>query len=225
MIERVVVAWPGKIAQLLTRGGPWFLRRPRITVAVAAAMYAVVFAARLSVGGPADDLCLLYTLPIALLAVAFGRRVGVLAGLAGVGLVVTWVVIDQVHLTAVGWVSRVAPMLLLGYLLGDAMDRLHRAEAERRRLEEAARRQRDAIEINDTIVQGLTAAKWALESGHLGAGLTIVVDTLDLGHRLVSDLIRDAEMTPRWAGGDAAEGGPAGEVGDTQVANSQGSPR
>jgi hypothetical protein len=196
----VSVAILARVLTLLTRGDPWFLRRPRATVAVAVAMFAVIFVARLVIGGAADDICLLYTLPIALLAVAFGMRAGVPAGLAGVGLVVVWVMVDGVSLSPVGWASRIAPMLLLGFLLGDAIDRLRRAEHEQRRLEEAARRQRDAIEINDTIVQGMSAAKWALESGDLTNGLAIVSDTLALGHRLVSELIRDADMQQRWSG-------------------------
>ena len=196
----VPVAPLGRALTLLLRGGPWFLRRPRTTVAVAIGMYAVICAARLIVGNPADDVYLLFTLPIALLAVAFGMRAGVLAGLAGVVLIVAWVHISGAELSGIGWASRISPMLLLGYLLGDAVDRLRRAEREQRRLKEAARRQRDAIEINDTIVQGLSAAKWALEAGDLDHGLTIVSDTLALGHRLVSELIRDADMQQRWSG-------------------------
>lgn len=196
----VPVASPGRALTLVLRGGPWFLRRPRTTVAIAVTMYAAVLAAQLVVGNPADDMYLLFTLPIALLAVAFGMRAGVLAGLAGVVLIVAWVHISEVELSGIGWASRISPMLLLGYLLGDAVDRLRRAESEQRRLKEAARRQRDAIEINDTIVQGLSAAKWALETGDLDHGLTVVSDTLTLGHRLVSELIRDAGMQQSWSG-------------------------
>jgi hypothetical protein len=188
------------ILSVFARGGPWFVRRPRTTIAVAAGMYVTIFAARLVFGDPADDVYLLFTLPVALLAVAFGLRAGVLAGLAGVALIAVWVNISGTGLSWIGWAARISPILLLGYLLGDAVDRLRRAEREQRRLKEAARRQRDAIEINDTIVQGLSAAKWALEAGDLPQGLSIVSDTLDLGHHLVSELIRDADMQQRWSG-------------------------
>ena len=49
-------------------------------------------------------------------------------------------------------------------------------------------------------MQGLSAAKWALETGDLDHGLTVVSDTLALGHRLVSELIRDADMQQNWSG-------------------------
>lgn len=192
---------------MLLQGGPWFVQRPRRAVALALALFAAVFAARLTFGTVADDTCLLYTLPISLLAITFGLRAGLLAGVAGGSLVGLWAVVDQVHFSPVGWVSRLAPMLLLGILLGDAVDRLRRAEAEHRALEEqhrrleaAAARQRDAIEINDSIVQNLSAAKWALESQDASAALTIIADTLDQSQRMVSDLIRGANMSGRWSG-------------------------
>lgn len=173
---------------------PWFWRRPGAMIAVSATLFAGVFALRLSVGGPVDAVSMLFALPIALVAVAFGFRAGLLAGLAGIGLVALWVVVDDVSLSPVGWTSRVTPMLLLGGLLGRAVDQLRLAEDERRQLDLAARRQRDAIEINDTIVQGLSAAKWSLEAGNLPGALGIVEETLLQGHQLVSELLRDADM-------------------------------
>ncbi len=199
----------GRALRGLLAGGPWFVRRPRVAIGVALTMFAVIFGLGVGLGAAASDICLLFALPIALIAVAFGMRAGVASGCAGVVLVALAAHLDRVNLTAVGWISRVAPMLLLGYLLGDAVDRLHRAEARQRRLEQAARRQRDAIEINDTIVQGLSAAKWALEAGDLNGGLRIVEDTLHLGHRLVSELIRGADMASGWAGGGRPGFGPA----------------
>jgi len=103
-------------------------------------------------------------------------------------------------MTPLGWIARIAPLLLLGLLLGDAMDRLRRAEATRIRLEEAERRHREAVQLNDTIVQSLSAAKWALEGSDLAAGLAIVDETLIQSNRLVSDLIRGAQLRPLWMG-------------------------
>lgn len=174
--------------------GPWFSRSAGATIAVAVALFAALFVLRLTVGGPDDAISTLFALPIALVAVAFGFRAGILSGFAGVALLALWVWVDDVSLSALGWVSRVTPMLLLGGLLGHAADRMRRAEDERRRLEVAAERQRDAIEINDSIVQGLSAAKWSLESGNVEGALAIVEDTLEQGHRLVSQLLRDADM-------------------------------
>ena len=178
----------------VTGAGPWFSRSAGATIAVAVALFAALFVLRLTVGDPDDAVSMLFALPIALVAVAFGFRAGILSGVAGVVLLALWVWVDDVSLSALGWVSRVTPMLLLGGLLGHAADRMRRAEDESRRLEVAAERQRDAIEINDSIVQGLSAAKWSLESGNVEGALAIVEDTLEQGHRLVSQLLRDADM-------------------------------
>jgi len=105
----------------------------------------------------------------------------------------------------VGWVARVGPLALLGLLLGDATDRLRRAEGARVRLAEAERRHREAVQLNDTIVQSLSAAKWALEGRDLTGGLAIVDETLTQSNRLVSDLIRGARLRPLWMGEAPAE--------------------
>jgi signal transduction histidine kinase len=173
---------------------PWFRERPRTTVAVAALMFMSVFALRLAYGGPADAVNLLYTLPVALLALAFGRTAGILAGLIAVALVVAWILLKDVDLSTLGWASRVVPLLLLGGLLGDASDRLAEASEQQRLLDAAAQRQRDAVEVNDTLVQGMSAAKWSLEAGRHEAGLKTLEETLTLGHELVSKLLREADM-------------------------------
>ena len=191
----------------MTEHGPWFRDRPRATIAVAGALFTAIFATRIALGGAADGAAMLYVLPIALVAVAFGFRAGLTAGLVGVLLVVLWVVLTDVTLTPLGWVSRALPMLLLGCLLGDATDRLRATEAERRTLEVAARGRRDAIEVNDTIVQGMSAAKWSLESGNLEAGLAILTQTLEVGHDLVSELMRRADMGPTANGHRSAATG------------------
>ena len=173
---------------------PWFRDRPGWTLAVATTLFATVFAVRLLYGGPADAIALLFTLPIALVALAFGRRAGIVAGVLGVTLVVAWALLRGVDLSALGWASRILPLVLLGFLLGDAADRLEAADARERALEAAAQRHRDATEVNDTLVQGMAAAKWALEAGRQEAGLKTLSDTLALGHELVSKLMREADM-------------------------------
>lgn len=79
-----------------------------------------------------------------------------------------------------------------GPLLGNASDRLRLADAERRRLEAAALLQREAIEINDSLVQGMVAAKWSLEAANLEAGLRILDETIGQAQGLVSSLVRQA---------------------------------
>lgn len=177
--------------------GPWFRERPRLALSVAAVLFAAVLCLRLLAGGPADAYSLLYVFPVALVATATGARTGVAAGLLAVALTVFWAVVRDVSLSPAAWASRAFPMLLLGFLVGDASERLRRTEAERRRLESAAQVHREAVEINDTLVQGMVAAKWSLEAGQLDAGLRILSETISRGHELVSSLIRQADMGER----------------------------
>jgi hypothetical protein len=172
--------------------GPWFYRRPGLTIAVAAGLYAGVLGLQWLVAGP-DPITLLFCFPIALLAVAFGLRTGLLAGLGGIALVAVWASAGGGELSFWGWLTRATPMLLLGGLLGHAADQLHRSEAERNRLMAAAQRHRDAVDFNDRVVQELAAAKWALEAGYPERGLDIVTNTLGAAQDMVSQMLRDAD--------------------------------
>ena len=89
------------------------------------------------------------------------------------------------------------PLLLLGALLGQAIDRARRAEIEHRRLEAAALLHRQAIEINDSLVQGMAAAMWSFDAGQVEAGKKVLEQTLAQAHELVSGLIRRADMGAR----------------------------
>jgi hypothetical protein len=177
----------------------------RAVPVVSSALFAVVLSVRWVSGGPSDPITLLFTVPIALLAVSFGARGGVPGSAVGIVLLAAWAEHAGVHFSALGWCARVIPFLLTGVLLGTVVDRLRRADAERRRLAAAALRHRDAIEINDTFLQRLTAAKWSLESGDTQQALDVVSETLELGHQLVSDLVRDAGMRSAWIGGSPVD--------------------
>jgi signal transduction histidine kinase len=174
--------------------GPWFASRPVLTISVAVALFAAVLALRFAVDRVDDAVTLLFCLPVALLAVTFGLRGGLSAGVAGIVLIAVWAGARDVDLSVLGWTTRTVPTLLLGVLLGDAVDRLRRSEQERLRLEAVAQRHRDAVEFQDSVVQGLSAAKWALEAGRTEGGTEIVAKTLDDAQQLVSELLRDADM-------------------------------
>lgn len=176
--------------------GPWFRARPGAALAVAGVLFTAVLSFRFAVQDPVEAVSLLYVLPVAIVALTLGRLAGLLSGLLAVALVAVWVTVSDVDLSLIAWASRVLPFVLLGWLLGDASDRLAEAEVRRAALEAAAQRQRDAAEVNDTLVQGMAAAKWALESGRTEAGLRTLEETLQLGHQLVSELLREADMGP-----------------------------
>jgi uncharacterized membrane protein YfcA len=165
-------------------------------MAVAALLFAGVAALRFAYGDDAAAaVSMLYAMPVSLLAISRGIVAGTVAGIVAVVLTVALAVASGVDLSLVGWLSRTVPLLLVGLLLGDAAARLRRAERERRRLEEAELRHRQAIEINDSLFQGMAAAKWSIEAGRVDAGLATLDDTLLTGQRLVSQLIREAGAT------------------------------
>jgi len=180
-------------------GQPWFYRWPSLTVAVAVVLYVAIFVLRMTTGTPAEATMLFFVLPISLVALAFGMWWGLTGGLIAIGLVVVWAVTEHVELSAVGWLTRALPMLLLGGLVGRAADRLRTSEAARAALDAAAHWHRQAVEINDSIVQGLSAAKWSLEAGRSDRALQTVTETLDTAQTLVSQLLREAEVSPGGA--------------------------
>lgn len=183
---------PGGVAAL-----PWFRAHPSRTVAVVVVLFGGVLATRLLAGdAPADAVSMLYALPVALAALAFGRVGGLAAGVVAVALVAGWVLAHDADLSWLGWVARVVPLLLLGVLLGDASQRLTHLERERRALEAAAQRHRDAAEISDSLLQGMSAAKWALEADRREVALETLDQTIAKGQRLVADLLRGADLAP-----------------------------
>jgi hypothetical protein len=165
-------------------------------VAVSAGLFAAVFALRLLVAGSEDAITVLYVLPVSLLALAFGLRAGLVAGAAAVGLVALWAAAGDVSLSALGWSSRVVPPLLLGALVGTASDRIQEAERRERDLAAVLALQRESAEINDTVVQGLAAAKWLLELGRVDEGLEVVTKTMVETQALVSELLGSASPLP-----------------------------
>lgn len=177
-------------------GQPWFYRWPALSIGVAAALYIGIFVLRMTSGTPAEATMLFFVLPISLIAVTFGMMWGLSAGVVAIALMVLWALTEHISLSPMGWVTRALPMLLLGLLVGRAADRLRAAEAAQAQLAAAAHWHRQAVEINDSIVQGLTAAKWALEAGKAERGLETVTDTLDSAQAMVSQLLREAELAP-----------------------------
>lgn len=168
---------------------PWFRRRPALTVAIGVAMFAAVLITRLALGDASDALLVLLVFPISLLALTFGSRVGLAAGLVASGLIGVWVLIDGVDLSVVGWASRVGPLLFLGVLVGDAADRLRRADEERQCLAIAQLRHRQAVAVGDTLIQGMASAKWSLESGRLDTAAAVLEETIATGQRMVADAL------------------------------------
>ena len=127
-------------------------------------------------------------------------RGGLVGALTAVVLMMVWVVHDEVQLGALSWGARVVPMTTFGLLLGHGADRLRQGEIRQREHEAAALLHQQAIEINESLVQGLAAARWALEAGRIEHGITLLDQTMTEAQEMVSDLIRRAGIGDRTTG-------------------------
>ncbi|WP_183098655.1 DUF4118 domain-containing protein [Nocardioides pelophilus] len=177
---------------------PWFQQRRGLAAVVCVVLFGAVTVLRFALGDDAAiAVTMLYVLPISLAAVAWGRWAGAGAGVVGLALIGIWVLAKGVDLSILGWLSRAVPLLLIGFVLGDASERLRRAEEERSLQEARNLRLRHAVEINDSLIQGMAAAKWSLEAGRPDTGLEMLNETITEGQRLVSDLMREADASER----------------------------
>jgi len=169
--------------------GPWFWLRPELAIVVAAVLFTVVAILQWAVAGPEDAISLLFVLPVALLALSFGFRVGLSAGLFGVVLLAVWAATVSESLTVLGWISRATPLLLLGALVGTAADRIRASNEAERHSAEVALLQREAAEINDHVLQQMGAAKWLLEAGRTDEGIDVLATSMDTAQQLVSRML------------------------------------
>jgi two-component system, NarL family, sensor histidine kinase DevS len=106
-------------------------------LSAASVLFALTFAARLAVDDPDALLANFYVVPIVLLAIEFGTRAGVLAAVFALGLVFAWSAIETVHVSALGYASRIAALLVTGAVVGRFSERLRadiveRQQAQRR---------------------------------------------------------------------------------------------
>src|SRR6185312_963187 len=87
-------------------------------------LYASIFVLRLLIEGPEQPASLLYTLPIALVAIEYGARAGLLAGGVALALFALYAGIENADISGFGWAARALVFMLIGGLLGRLSDRL-----------------------------------------------------------------------------------------------------
>jgi hypothetical protein len=169
------------------RREPWFTQHPARALAVCVLSATAIFTLHLFVADA--DAAVLYVLPVALAALAFGLRPGTLAGVVASGLMVVGVLVGGQHLSVLAWCSHLAPLLLLGSLAGASADRVRDARRAERYAMSVAMLQRDAAEVNDSVVQGLAATRWLLESGRVEPALEALDETAASAQGLVSRIL------------------------------------
>jgi hypothetical protein len=172
---------------LAHRRDPWFVLHPLRAKVVVAVSFVAVFVLHLVAGSA--DATILYVLPVALAALGFGLLIGTVAGLVAVGLTILGVVISEESLAVWSWCSHAAPLLLLGLLAGASADRIRAARVAEVYALEVALLQREAAEVNDSVVQGLAAARWLLESGQVERALDVLDETAQSAQALVSRVL------------------------------------
>lgn len=170
-----------------SRREPWFVQHPVRAKIVVLCSFIAVFALHLIVGD--SDATILYVLPVALAALGFGLFVGTVAGFVAVWLIVAGVLVTGETMPFIAWFSHVAPLLLLGSLAGASADRIRQARAAERFANEVALLQREAAEVNDSVVQGIAAARWLLDSGQVERALEVLDETALGAQELVSRVL------------------------------------
>ncbi len=187
-----------------TASEPWYRNRPRIAAAVIAGSALAVLGLQLLDHRASDAIALLYVLPVSLAAVTFGLRGGLVGAFGGyLAFAVFAVVTRSGHVGLDGWISRGVALFLLGALLGQAADRT--AQANRRTLgqvwkklvtEEENRRYREGMELSDSILQYVAAARWAIEQGDPVEADRLLRQALVAGQALVGELLPPTTNPP-----------------------------
>jgi diguanylate cyclase (GGDEF)-like protein/PAS domain S-box-containing protein len=99
-----------------------------VVLGVAGLLIAAVTVIRFASEGVGDGYTLLYALPIALTAVEFGAVGGLAVATLSMLLVAFWAQVDDVGLSAAGYVTRSLTFVVLGGLVGFMAEQLRRAE-------------------------------------------------------------------------------------------------
>lgn len=187
-------------------GRPWFRLRPQEAVVVAGCLFVAVSVLQWFVDGSGQAVVMLDLLPVALLAMTFGLRGGVAAA---AGAYAPFAVFEVFHASGdidlEVWVVPGLALFLLGVLLGRATDQMEASrrsaleeQAQRCRLEAAIRRYADAIELSDSILQQLAAAKWLAEAGQFDRVVDLLDDTIIRGEHMIAGLL-DRRVAPEIA--------------------------
>ncbi len=113
-------------------------QRRTIVLAISAVLFALVFALTLSVNDLREAPALLMLIPIALLAVELGPRVGLAAGLLAFGLFVASVEIRDQQIGSLGYLTRAVVLAGCGPALGLFTARIRASESRTRSILETS---------------------------------------------------------------------------------------
>lgn len=151
-----------------------------VVLAAALALFVGGFALRLSVEDPGALVANFYTVPIAMLAMVFGVRVGLAAAGFAMLLVWAWGQLEDQQVGLLGYSTRGAVFLLVSGLVGYYAERLRRDIGERRRAEaELAVRADDLAISNAELSLAVTRLEAFAEIARAVGGETELRTVLD----------------------------------------------
>jgi hypothetical protein len=194
----------GEASRMQTGGGlfggktkPWYRLQPGRAVLVAIGLYCCISIVLWFNDAAGHAIAVLYILPVALLAVTFGLWGGLSAAAAGFSLFALFEVFHSTgDIDVDGWIVRAVALLLLGGLLGRATDQIVASQRtalceqrSRLQMEERQRRYSEAIEISDSLLQQMVAAKWMVEQGRSDEAAEVLEATIERGERMVAGLL------------------------------------
>jgi signal transduction histidine kinase len=193
--------------------------RRTAVLGAAVLLFVCIFAVRLAVHDPDALLANFYVIPSALLAIEFGTRAGLLAAAISLGLVFAWGAIDTVHISALGYTSRVAVVLVTGTVVGRFSERLRFDIAERQRAQRNLAVYADQLErANQHLARSVEQLEAFAEIARMVGGetdlqrvLTLILDhgrEIVAARRLIAYLPEGDELV-RVSGAAEREDSPA----------------
>lgn len=208
--------------------------RRSAVVTVALVLFAAAFVARLSIDDPNALVANFYTVPIAILAIEFGIRGGLLSAAFAFFLVFAWGAIEAVQVSTLGYVSRGSAFVLTGALVGRFSEQVRRDIAGRRRAQRQLAGYADELErSNQQFAQSNARLEAFARIARTVGGETdlerVLLLILEQGREIVGArgllvCVPDAEELAVVAGSALADGAPTrlprrdslvGEVFDT----------
>ena len=199
---------PSRLEQLVWRAA----RSRRAVAGAAAALLVLYLVIEIVTGSPKEPATIAYAVPVALAGIALGARAGMAAAVAGAALYWLGAYIDGETLSAGHLSYRLGALLFLGAVVGALASRLSEAEHASQLQHELRSR---AVELNDTVVQGLALSRYQIDGGDATAAADTLETTLGRAQELVADLMGDKELEP-----GALRRARAADVGDRGRATS-----
>ena len=154
----------------------WDAARSRRAVAGAAAVLLLLFfVIEVVTGSTREPATIAYAVPVALAGIALGARAGMAAAVAGAALYWLGAYVDGETLSVARLSYRLGALVFLGGVVGALASRLAEAEHAAQLQHELRSR---AVELNDTVVQGLALSRYELEADDSTAAAATLAATL-----------------------------------------------